>query len=47
MIEKNKLYNIWVYLQAEPLFWLTLTIGAFLIGDYFYKNLNSIHWLTQ
>jgi len=38
MIEKNKLYNIWVYLQAEPLFWLTLTIGAFLIGDYFYKK---------
>ena len=38
MIEKNKLYNIWVYLQAEPLFWLTLTIGAFLIGNYFYKK---------
>ena len=37
-MEKNKLYNIWVYLQAEPLFWLTLTIGAFLIGDYFYKK---------
>ncbi len=24
MIEKDKLYSIWVYLQAEPLFWLTL-----------------------
>lgn len=38
MIEKNKLYNIWVYLQAEPLFWLTLTIGAYLVGDYLYKK---------
>ena len=26
MIEKDKLYSIWVYLQAEPLFWLTLTM---------------------
>jgi len=38
MIEKDKLYSIWVYLQAEPLFWLTLTIGSYLIGDYFYKK---------
>src|SRR6056300_2035980 len=38
MLEKNKLYNIWVYLQAEPLFWLTLTIGAYLVGDYLYKK---------
>ena len=38
MLEKNKLYTIWVYLQAEPLFWLTLTIGAFLVGDYLYKK---------
>ena len=30
MIEKDKLYSIWVYLQAEPLFWLTLTIGSYL-----------------
>ena len=27
MIDQQKLYEIWVYLQAEPLFWLTLTIG--------------------
>ncbi|NBV93213.1 MAG: LrgB family protein [Proteobacteria bacterium] len=38
MIEKDKLYSIWVYLQAEPLFWLTLTIGSYLVGDYFYKK---------
>ena len=38
MLEKSKLYTIWVYLQAEPLFWLTLTIGAYLVGDYLYKK---------
>ena len=38
MLEKNKLYSIWVYLQAEPLFWLTLTIGSYLVGDYLYKK---------
>jgi len=38
MIEKDKLYSIWVYLQAEPLFWLTLTIGSYLVGDYLYKK---------
>jgi len=27
-----------VYLQAEPLFWITLTLGAFLVGDYLYKK---------
>ena len=38
MSEEDKLYKIWVYLQAEPLFWITLTLGAFIIGDYFYKK---------
>ena len=38
MIQKDKLYSIWVYLQAEPLFWLTLTIGSYLVGDYLYKK---------
>jgi putative effector of murein hydrolase len=38
MIEKDKLCSIWVYLQAESPFWLTLTIGSYLIGDYFYKK---------
>jgi predicted murein hydrolase (TIGR00659 family) len=38
MLEKDKLYIIWVYLQAEPLFWLTLTIGCYLIGDFLYKK---------
>jgi putative effector of murein hydrolase len=33
------LYRIWVYLQTEPLFWLTITIGAFLVGDYLYKKI--------
>jgi predicted murein hydrolase (TIGR00659 family) len=41
MIEKDKLYNIWVYLQAEPLFWITLTLGAYLIGDWLYKKSNK------
>ena len=40
MSDQEKLYNIWVYLQAEPLFWLTLTIGAYLIGDFCYKKSN-------
>ncbi len=38
MAEAQKLYSIWVYLQAEPLFWLTLTIGAYLVGDYCYRR---------
>lgn len=41
MNEQDRLYQIWVYLQAEPLFWLTLTIGAFLVGDYLYKKSNQ------
>jgi putative effector of murein hydrolase len=40
MIDQQKLYSIWVYLQAEPLFWLTLTIGSYLIADYIYKKSN-------
>ena len=40
MIDQQKLYEIWVYLQAEPLFWLTLTIGSYLIADYFYRISN-------
>jgi predicted murein hydrolase (TIGR00659 family) len=40
MIDQQKLYEIWVYLQAEPLFWLTLTIGSYLIADYFYRRSN-------
>ena len=38
MADEQKLYSIWVYLQAEPLFWLTLTMGAYLIGDFCYKK---------
>lgn len=40
MQSEEKLYQIWVYLQAEPLFWLTLTIGAYLFGDYCYRRSN-------
>ena len=40
MIDQDKLYSIWVYLQAEPLFWLTLTIGSYLIADKAYKKSN-------
>jgi predicted murein hydrolase (TIGR00659 family) len=38
--EVDRLYQVWVYLQAEPLFWLTLTIGAFLIADIAYRACN-------
>jgi len=38
MSDEQRLYSIWVYLQAEPLFWLTLTIGAYLAGDYCYRR---------
>ena len=38
MAKEDKLYKIWVYLQAEPLFWITLTLGAYLVGDYLYKK---------
>ena len=31
MLKEDKLYKIWVYLQAEPLFWITLTLGAYLV----------------
>ena len=37
MNEAAKLYEVWVYLQAEPLFWLTLTIGAYLLADRIYN----------
>ena len=37
MIEATKLYQVWVYLQAEPLFWLTLTIGAYLLANRLYQ----------
>ena len=40
MNNKNNFYELWIYLQSEPLCWLTLTIGAYLIGDYIYKNFN-------
>ena len=40
MIDEQKLYNIWIYLQAEPLFWLTLTIGSYLIADFIYRKSN-------
>ena len=38
MAREDKLYKIWVYLQAEPLFWIALTLGAYLVGDYLYKK---------
>jgi len=37
MNEATKLYEVWVYLQTEPLFWLTLTIGAYLLADRLYQ----------
>ena len=40
MIDQQKLYYIWIYLQAEPLFWLTLTIGSYLIADFIYRKFN-------
>ena len=38
MTEQARLYEVWVYLQAEPLFWLTLTIGAYLVADKLYQS---------
>ena len=40
MIDQQKLYYIWIYLQTEPLFWLTLTIGSYLIADFIYRKSN-------
>ncbi len=40
MIDQQKLYYIWIYLQAEPLFWLTLTISSYLIADFIYRKSN-------
>ena len=40
MIDNQRLYSIWIYLQAEPLFWLTLTIGSYLIADFVYRKSN-------
>ena len=40
MIDQQKLYYIWIYLQAEPLFWLTLTMGSYLIADFIYRKSN-------
>ena len=37
MNEATKLYEVWVYLQAEPLFWLTLTVGAYLLANKLYQ----------
>ena len=36
----HNLYEIWVYLQSEPLSWITLTIGSYLVGDFIYKKFN-------
>ena len=38
MDEANKLYEVWVYLQAEPLLWLTLTIGIYLFAMRLYES---------
>jgi predicted murein hydrolase (TIGR00659 family) len=38
MTDAERLYEVWVYLQAEPLFWLTLTIGCYLFADFLYKS---------
>ncbi len=40
MSDATHLYEVWVYLQAEPLFWLTLTIGCYVFADYIYKTAN-------
>lgn len=37
MNEMERLYEVWVYLQAEPLFWLTLTVGCYLLADFGYR----------
>ncbi|MCE2517434.1 MAG: LrgB family protein [Alphaproteobacteria bacterium] len=37
MTDAARLYEVWVYLQAEPLFWLTLTLGCYLLADGLYR----------
>ena len=37
MTDAAKLYEVWVYMQAEPLFWLTLTLGCYLLADGLYR----------
>ena len=46
MNEANRLYEVWVYLQAEPLFWLTLTVGAYLVADTLYRASNMFPLLN-
>lgn len=36
------LQDIWVYLSASPLLHLTLTLGAYVVGDWLYEK--SGHW---
>ena len=38
MNEQINFNQVWIYLQSEPLSWLTLTIGSYIIGDYVYKK---------
>ena len=40
MSDTARLYEVWVYLQTEPLFWLTLTVGCYLLADFIYKASN-------
>ncbi|XDZ64973.1 LrgB family protein [Alphaproteobacteria bacterium LSUCC0684] len=40
MSDASRLYDVWVYLQAEPLFWLTLTVGCYLVADFIYRAAN-------
>lgn len=38
------LYEIWVYLSTSPLLFLTLTLAAYLIGDWIYRRAGLSPW---
>lgn len=40
----TELSDIWTYLAREPLLWLTVTIGAYLIGDAMFRASGRAPW---
>lgn len=44
MTETDNLYRIWVYLAQAPLFWLSATLVAFVIGDGISARLKRHPW---
>ena len=40
MLEEDALWRLWVYLSANPLLGLTVTLAAYVFGDFVYKKLD-------